>query len=122
MKNKKRLQADIILIVSLLLISAIALTVILVTRKSGKYAVVTVNGQEVGKYSLSRDGEYAVGDGSNVIAIENGRVFMKYACCPDKTCQKRGKVYRSGESITCLPNRVNVQIIGNTSDGVELVS
>lgn len=122
MENKKRLRADIILIVSLLLISAIALTVILVTRKNGGYAVVTVDGKEVGRYSLSKDGEYTLNGGSNIIAIENRRVFMKHADCPDKTCQRRGKVSRTGESITCLPNRVNVYITGSTSNGVELVS
>lgn len=122
MENKKRLRADIILIASLLLISAIALSVILITRKSGAYAVVTLDGKEVGRYSLSKDGEYTLNGGSNVIAIEGGRVYMKYADCPDKTCQRRGGISHSGESITCLPNKINVSISGAPSDGVELVS
>lgn len=122
MKNKKRFRADIILIVSLLVISAVSLTVILLTRTRGGYAVVTLDGKEVGKYSLSKDGEYSVGDGSNIIAIEDGKVYMKCADCPDKTCIKRGNIYRSGESITCLPNRVNVYITGASENGAELVS
>ena len=122
MKNKKRFRADIILIVSLLIISAAALTVILLTRTQGGYAVVTLNGKEVGKYSLSNDGEYSVGDGSNIIAIEDGKVHMKHADCPDRTCIKRGSIFRSGESITCLPNRVNVYITGASENGAELVS
>jgi hypothetical protein len=94
----------------------------MITRKNGGYAVVTVDGKEVGRYSLLKDGEYTLNGGSNVIAIENGRVFMKHADCPDKTCQRRGKVLRTGESITCLPNRVNVYITGSSSGGIELVS
>lgn len=122
MENKKRIRADIILIVSLLFVSAVALAVILLTRTNGGYAVVTLDGKEVGRYSLSRDGEYTVGDGSNIVAIEDGKVYMKHADCPDKTCIKRGRIFRSGESITCLPNRLNVYITGTSETGAELVS
>ena len=52
MENKKRIRADIILIVSLLFVSAVALAVILLTRTNGGYAVVTLDGKEVGRRDI----------------------------------------------------------------------
>ena len=43
--------------------------------------VITAHGEIVGEYSLSEDREISVGDGSNVIAVKDGTVFMKSAAC-----------------------------------------
>ena len=56
----------------------------------------------------------------NIIEVRDGKVGIINADCPDKTCVKSGRIRYVGESITCLPNRINVRIVGN--DGVDIVS
>lgn len=114
--KKKTLFFDLVLILSLLVIGLSVFLVVRLTSGDGSYALVTVNGDEVGRYSLSDDGSYVLNGGTNVLVIENGKAYMKEAKCPDHTCVRTGKVSRDGESITCLPNRVRVEIVGG--DGI----
>ena len=113
-------RADIILIVSLLVASLIALGVMLLTRKDGESVVVEINGEHVATYSLSENGEHILNGGTNVLIIEDGKAYMQEANCPDKTCVRKGGVSYSGESIVCLPNRISVTVKGD--GGVDLVS
>ncbi len=108
----KRHIADVILIASVLLVILSVFLIITFTREDGAVARVSVDGVVVGEYSLSSDGEYSINGGTNILVIENGRAYMKYAECPDGLCKNQGRVSRSGERIVCLPNRVMVEIIG----------
>ena len=119
MKRKSK-KIDIIVIVSLLLVSLIAVIALLLTRRSGESVVVEVNGEYVATYSLLEDGMYSLNNGTNMLIIEGGKAYMSEADCPDKTCVKRGGVSYSGESIVCLPNRITVTVKGE--GGVDLVS
>ena len=114
------MTADIILIVSLVLISVISLGVLLITRQDGDRVVVEINGEAEAEYSLSESGKYILNGGTNTLVIENGTAYVENSHCPDKTCEKSGRISYVGESITCLPNRVTVRIVGK--DGVDIVS
>ena len=118
--TKKGLRYDLILIISLLVLSLVAVGILLATRKTGEYAVVEINGETVARYALNIDGEYTLNGGTNKLIIEDGYAYMTYADCPDGTCIKTGKIRYNGESITCLPNRVNIYITGE--GGLDLVS
>ena len=118
--EKRSKKLDIIVIVSLLLVSLIAVLVLVLTRKTGESVVVEIDGEYVATYSLATDGTYSLNNGTNVLIIEGGKAYMSEADCPDKTCVKRGGVSYSGESIVCLPNRITVTVKGN--GGVDLVS
>ena len=109
--SKKRIIADISLVALLLVISLVALLVINANKGGGAYARVTLNGEEVGKYPLSENGEYVIGDGSNTFVIEDGYAYMKYADCPNHNCINQGKISLEGERIDCLPNRVMIEIL-----------
>lgn len=85
------------------------------TRKGGAEAVISVNGEEYGTYSLAVEKEIAIegAEGQeNVIAISGGKVFMKSASCKNQICVRTGKISKAGQSIVCLPNRVTVTIRG----------
>ncbi len=113
-KRKKTLIFDTILIVSLLVLALSVFFIFKFTRKDGAYAEVTVDGELEARYSLELDGEYEINGGTNVLVIKDGAAYMKYASCPDKTCITRHKsgISYDGETITCLPNRVRVEIRG----------
>ena len=51
----------------------------------------------------------------DIAASETDRIF-DYVC-PDGLCVGQGKISLTGERITCLPNRVMVEIVG---DGEEI--
>ena len=114
----KRLLADVILIASLLVLSLSVFLITSLSREEGAVAVVSVDGTVVAEYPLSRDGEYSLNGGTNILAIKDGAAFMKDADCPDKLCIHQKKKSKTGERIVCLPNRVMVEIEG---EGEELI-
>ncbi len=121
-KKPNKYRLDIIVISSILFISLLVLLIMGLTRKAGDVVVVETDGKKVAEYSLSSDGVYTLGEGTNVLVIENGTAYMNYSTCPDHTCEKTGKIRYVGETIICLPNRISVTIKGKSSGGVDLVS
>ena len=105
--TRKRYIYDLVLIVSLLAVF-LCLFFFFYREKTAIVAEVYIGEEVVATYSLSEDGEYPIGDGSNVLKIEDGKAYMLYADCPDGWCKHQGKVSLSGERITCLPNRVMI--------------
>ena len=88
--------------------------------ESGDSVRVSVNGETVAEYSLSEAGVYTLNGGTNVLRIEDGKAKMEKAECPDGICIKQGWVYRNGECITCLPNKVVVEVV-KTDGSTDLV-
>ena len=119
---KKSLRFDVILIASLLIVSAVTVGIMLLTRKGGDYVIVEIAGERVGEYSLFANAEYELNGGTNILVIENGEAYLSYANCPDHTCVRTGRIKYTGQSIVCLPNKVTVTVKGNVHSGVDFVS
>jgi hypothetical protein len=115
-------RIDIIVIASLLLLSLIVLLIISLTKKEGATVRVEIDGEIVGEYSLDIDKEYSLNGGTNTLTVKDGEAYMTYSDCPDHTCERTGKIRFVGETIVCLPNKVSVTVIGDSEDGVDLVS
>ena len=123
-KETKKYRIDVIFIAAVLIFSLVAVGIMLLTREEGAEVVVSVGGSEVARYSLSEDGEYSVNGGSNVFVIENGEVYMKSATCHGyQDCVEAGRIKYKNQTIVCLPNTVELRIVGNAPEpDVELVS
>lgn len=115
-------RIDIIVIASLLLLSIIVLLIVNLTKKEGAYVKVTVGGETVGEYPLSKNGEYVLGGGTNTLTVKDGRAYMSYSSCPDHICENTGKIGHVGEQIVCLPNKVTVTVTGESEISVDFVS
>ena len=115
---KKR---DIILIASILAVAIAFLLIVELTKEEGAGVVVKVDGVEVAEYSLSKSGTYPLNGGTNILVIEDGRAYLSDANCPDKLCVHQGKISRTGEVITCLPNKLTVTVFG-AEESVDLIS
>ncbi len=113
---------DLLLLAGILGVILLSFLVMGLLKKDGAYVTVRVDGTETARYSLSEDGEYSLNGGTNVLRIENGKAYMLTADCPDHLCVNQGKVDQSGETITCLPNRLTVTVSGAGKAEVELVS
>lgn len=92
------------------IISAIIISVILVSpfSKTASRVVITQNNKVI--YDQSIDKDQTVDTGSNVVIIKNNIVYMKSANCKNQICVKSGKISKKGEKIVCLPNKVMVEI------------
>ena len=119
---KKR---DIILISVILAVALIFLLVIKLTEKEGAVVVVSINGEEVAEYSLSKNKEYSLNGGTNILKIQDGEAWMIYGDCPATgatKCTNQGKISKTNENITCNHYGIVVSVIGGEAPEVDLIS
>jgi len=66
---------------------------------------------------------YATGThGNNIISVEQGRIRVFAASCPDLICVRQGWVSNGLVPIVCLPNRLVITLDdGNNDKGVDAV-
>lgn len=118
MKNNKKIRNDIILAVIVISIAAAGMLLLNLFRTEGAFAVVKVDGEEIGSYPLSVNAEIVIKTGEsnefkNTLVIEDGKAFVKDANCPDKICEGHNKILYKGETIVCLPHKVVIEIVAN---------
>ena len=119
MEEKKKIRNDRILIAGII-ISAVLLTAVFVIKGSGigTTVVVSVAGEEYGRYSLLKEQVVQIDD-TNTLIIHNHEADMLFAECPDQICVKHTPISDTDENIICLPNQVVVtikDITGKTTD------
>ena len=56
-------------------------------------------------YYTGADGKHR-----NRLVICDGKAYMETATCPDGICVAHRPIFRNGESIVCLPNRVVITV------------
>ncbi len=110
--NKKTLLRDVLLAVFLLALGLSAFFIVQSNRKGGATVEVYHDGEKIAAYSLLQNATYEINGGTHTLVIENGAAYVKDADCPTHICEKRGKIKNVGESIVCLPNRVEVRVVG----------
>jgi hypothetical protein len=90
---------------------------------AGKTAVIEVDGEPYMTVDLSDEGreiEIRTDRGYNLLRVRDGGIEMVEADCPDQLCIGFGHVHRPRETITCLPHRLFVEIIGDAGEEAEL--
>ncbi len=118
--EKKTLRRDLLLIGTLLFVTAATFLLVNGQKTAGTGVVVCVNGEETVRYSLLQNGAYSLNGGTNVLVIEDGAAFIVEADCPDGLCIKQGKIRYAGQCLTCLPNKLTVTVYGG-EDGVDFI-
>jgi len=115
-------RADVVLIVTLLLVSGVTLGYLTRFGFAGKHTVVEVDGHRVLELPLDRDVTTSVHGplGETVIAVEDGTVRIVSSPCPHGYCVRMGRLRFAGETAVCVPNHVIVTITGGSRgyDGV----
>ena len=120
--NRKKYIRDFMITAILLAVALAALFAFRALQNPGAEAVVTVNGVEVGRYPLKKDGIFPLNGGSNILVIQDGEAWVSEANCPDKICMGMGKISRNGEFIACLPNLLLIVVEGGEETGVDRVT
>lgn len=116
-------KGDKYLIIFIIVISLVSLIYIKKesTDYDEKYIVIQVDGEEYKKIYF---GPEVIGKkipiqtefGYNLIEIGDGKVRVIEADCPDKLDVKQGYISEPGEVIVCLPNRLFIEIRGQSKD------
>ena len=98
-----------ILIFALILIICLGVSFFLLTPdEASTQALITSHGEIVKTVDLRIDQEFTVtteSGGINIITVQDGKIAVTEANCPDHYCMKRGFCH-SGADIVCLPNRL----------------
>ena len=106
---------DILLIVGLLAVALLALVVIRYRAGEVDTAVAQVDGEEVIRLPLADDRRFSVEGllGKTEIEIKDRRVRVTDSPCGRKTCVHTGWIYKSYQTIICMPNRVAIRLVGD---------
>lgn len=108
------------LLILLIVIAAgtVALGSSMLGNKAGSYVRVTIDGELCGEYSLQEDQTIEIREttGYNRLVIDQNSVKMLEADCPDQYCVKHAAITGTNETIVCLPHKLTVEIVGDTTD------
>lgn len=121
---RQKTKNDVRLIVTLLLLLAVATLALLLFRTEGDSVTVTVDGKLWGEFSLLEDRvvEIKNGDDYNRLIIRDGKAYVEYASCPDGICAAHRPVSYGGESIICLPNKVVIEVHTADNDRPDIIA
>jgi len=61
------------------------------------------------------------GGGYNIISVEQGRIRISEASCPDSSCIRQGWLSGGITPIVCLPHRLVIALEGSSDKGVDAV-
>lgn len=116
--NQHKVRNDLIFIITLLVVVAIAGACLFFLRGEGNTVTVKVDTKVFGVYSLSEDRVVDIPSqhGHNRLIIRGGQAMMEYATCPDGICVAHHPIHREGESIVCLPNKVVATVTSESAD------
>lgn len=117
MKGKLK-WGDFVLIGAVLLLAAV-LFAVLTWRAAGDtlWAEVMRDGALVERVQLAPDTDRVIDvDGHNTIVLRGQTAKMQHADCPDQVCVRTGTLTRAGQTAVCLPNRVVLRLVGQTTE------
>ena len=113
-------KADILLILTLLVLSMAPLVSLADQRPDNLYADITVDGKLERRIPLSAHQGREVftiqtADGSNTVCVEDASIAVISADCSDAVCVNTGKASHPGDIIACLPHRLIIEVKGSTA-------
>lgn len=81
----------------------------------GAEAVVYLDGKRWARLNLFQNQDIHVPGplGDSHLQVRNGQIRFIDSPCPTKLCVHAGWLSQGGESATCLPNHVSVQVLGD---------
>lgn len=120
---------DIIIIASLVILSFIPTIIFglfVGNNYNRTYAEITIAGKVFKKIPLSEHSGIDTLDintkyGSNHVEIVDNTIAIVDATCSDSVCIQQKFISKPGERIVCLPNKVMIEIKGETNDEDEII-
>lgn len=108
-------------IIAAFLSISVILTIFIFSRKPDSLSIqILQDGKCIKEIDLSEVKNpytFTVDDpdgGSNTILVEQGRICITEADCPDQVCIKRGWLSNNAAPIVCLPHKLVIQSVSET--------
>ena len=92
------------------------------SQKSAGVVEIQIDGKVVETLDLQKEHAFKINGGTNTVQIENGKVKMAAANCPDQICVHQKAISRNGESIICLPNKIVLKIVDGEEAELDAVT
>ena len=85
---------------------------------------IRLDGELVESFSLDEERTVTVaGQYTNLVVARDGAVWVEESDCPGEDCVHSGKVSQPGRAIVCLPNRMEIRLVGDRQpDQVDMVA
>ena len=118
MKNSLRLsfrKGDMLAIVLVVLLAVSVAACFLPQKQTAEDSVVQIfqDGNLLRELLLTEDVSIEIrGNYLNTVSVQNGCAGFSDSDCPGRVCVHSGWISAAGRSIVCLPNRVEIRIVG----------
>lgn len=95
-----------------------------VNGQPGSLVKITIDGEVYGTYSLQKNQKIDIDEGEyhNQVSIEDEKVHMQEANCPDAYCIHQGSINKINQTIVCLPHKLVVEIVNEDDNKDETES
>lgn len=114
-------KSDLKLILIILIIIGITYALTSINKKGGDIAEVYYEDKLIKTIDLNTDKEYRARGllGDIVIEVKDKKVRVKEENSPKHLCSKEGYTNDSSKPIICLPNKIVIKVVSDSSvDGV----
>lgn len=116
-ENLRFRKGDFLAIGLVLILAVAVLFCFLPTSEPAAYAEIYQDGQLIKTVSLLEEQTFHVeGQYSNQITVAEGLISFTSSDCPGQDCVHSGSIDRTGRSLVCLPNGVEIRVISGQSD------
>lgn len=125
--GKANRKANVVLGIALAAIAMAMVAIVAVSHMDGAgdahlRAIVHDANGETHELTLADNAEVTVETslGTNVVAVRDGKAFMREADCPNHDCMRQGRISEPGQQIICLPHELWVEIVSDNAPSSEM--
>lgn len=118
-QNRLRFQKGDIFAVALVVMLAVVTVFCFLPKDDSvaRVAEIYLDGERIETLDLSKDQMVSIdGNYHNTVTVSGGKVAITASDCPGEDCVHSGAITAPGRSIVCLPNGVEVRVVGQSAD------
>ena len=118
-------KLDFILI-GILIILALAGIIFFRTQKEADTLEIYQDGKLYESLDLNKDASLRImsfdGEGYNIVTVKDGMAYVSEADCPDGLCMKQGVISKNGQTICCLPHRLELRVKSHVKSDIDVLA
>ena len=118
-QNRLRFQKGDIFAVALVVMLAVVTVFCFLPKDDSvaRVAEIYLDGERIETLNLNKDQMVSIdGNYHNTVTVSGGKVAITASDCPGEDCVHSGAITAPGRSIVCLPNGVEVRVVGQSAD------
>ena len=111
-------------IIAIFCVAVIVIISFIMVNDEADTVVIYVDGKIEKKLDLNKNQEYRVNvdNGYNIIRIKDKKAKIKESDCSNQTCVNMGTISKDGQTLICLPHKVEVTIVSDDKSEVDAIA